>query len=108
MADMSEKIFSAISIILLLLGTILMLATGIGLTSSNDAIHAGAVCLVASVFVERILKKTKSILRRMLATRSKRTGAFSGGSKPLPKGVDKKQSHCAESPKLPLTGVLRS
>ena len=56
-AEMSKQTISAISIILLLLGSILLLATGSGLISSKYPIVAGLVCLIAFVFIEVISQK---------------------------------------------------
>ena len=47
-----------ISIILLLLGSVSILAMGFGLISSNYVLVAVLVCFIASVlFIERVLKK---------------------------------------------------
>jgi len=54
---MNGQTISAISIILILLGSILMLAAGLGFTSSNNAIFAGVVCFIVSTFIEGIFKK---------------------------------------------------
>ena len=54
---MHEQAISAIPIILMLLGSILMLAAGLGFISSNNAIFAGVVCFIVSAFIEGILKK---------------------------------------------------
>ena len=53
---MSEQAISAISIIPLVLGSILMLAAGFGFLS-NHVIFAGVVCFIVSVFINRISKK---------------------------------------------------
>jgi len=57
MAEMHEQAISAIPIILMLLGSILMLAAGLGFISSNNAIFAGVTCFIASAFIEGIFKK---------------------------------------------------
>lgn len=57
MAEMNGQTISAIPIILMLLGSILMLAAGFGFISSNNAIFAGVACFIVSVFIERIFKK---------------------------------------------------
>jgi hypothetical protein len=57
MAEMHEQMISAIPIILMLLGSILMLAAGFGFISSNNAIFAGVVCFIVSAFIEGIFKK---------------------------------------------------
>jgi uncharacterized membrane protein len=57
MAEMREQVISAIPIILLLLGSILMLAAGLGFISSNNAIFAGVVCFIVCAFIEGIFKK---------------------------------------------------
>jgi len=57
MAEMHEQAISAIPIILMLLGSILMLAAGLGFISSNNAIFAGVVCFIVSAFIEGILRK---------------------------------------------------
>ena len=54
---MHEQAISAIPIILMLLGSILILATGLGFISSNNAIFAGVACCIASAFIEGIFKK---------------------------------------------------
>jgi hypothetical protein len=41
----------------MLLGSILMLAAGLGFTSSNNAIFAGVACFIVSAFIEGIFKK---------------------------------------------------
>ena len=55
---MSKHTISAISIIPLLLGSILMLAIGFGLTSSKYPVFTGVVCFIVSAFIEGKLKKT--------------------------------------------------
>jgi uncharacterized membrane protein len=57
MAKMREQMISAIPIILLLLGSILMLAVGLGFISSNNAIFAGVACFIVCAFIEGIFKK---------------------------------------------------
>jgi hypothetical protein len=57
MAKMREQMISAIPIILLLLGSMLMLAAGLGFISSNNAIFAGVVCFIVCAFIEGIFKK---------------------------------------------------
>jgi uncharacterized membrane-anchored protein YitT (DUF2179 family) len=59
MAEINELRISAIPIILMLLGSILMLTAGLGFTSSNNAIFAGVACFIVSAFIERIFKKKK-------------------------------------------------
>ena len=54
---MNAQTISAIPIILVLLGSILMLAAGLGFISSNNAIVAGVVCFIVSAFIEKIFKK---------------------------------------------------
>ena len=56
---MNGQTISAIPIILMLLGSILMLAAGLGFISSNNAIFAGVACFIVSAFIERIFKKKK-------------------------------------------------
>jgi len=46
-----------VSTILLLLGSVLMLAKGFGLLLSKYAFFAGVGCVIISVFIEVILKK---------------------------------------------------
>ncbi|MCP4614181.1 MAG: hypothetical protein GY845_36310 [Planctomycetes bacterium] len=48
---------NAIQIILLLLGSILMLVTGLGFSSSKYAFFIGVVCLMVSVFTEGKIRK---------------------------------------------------
>ena len=57
MAEMNGQTTSAIQIILLLLGSILMLTAGLGFISSKYAIVAGVVCFIVSMFLEGIFKK---------------------------------------------------
>jgi len=57
MAKMREQMISAIPIILLLLGSMLMLAAGLGFISSNNAIFAGVLCFIVCAFIEGIFKK---------------------------------------------------
>ena len=57
MAEMSEQAISAISIIPLVLGSILMLAAGFGFIS-NYVIFAGVVCFIVSAVIGGISKKT--------------------------------------------------
>ena len=54
---MNGQTISAIPIILMLLGSILMLAAGLGFISSNNAIFAGVACFIVSAFIEGIFKK---------------------------------------------------
>ncbi len=54
---MSEQAISAISIIPLVLGSILMLVTGLGFISSKYAFFTGVVCLIVSVFTEERFRK---------------------------------------------------
>ncbi len=59
---MNGQTISAIPIILMLLGSILMLAAGLGFISSNNAIFAGVACFIVSAFIERIFKKKNDLL----------------------------------------------
>jgi hypothetical protein len=52
MTERNGQMTNAIQIILLLLGSILMLVTGLGFTSSKYAFFIGVVCLMVSVFIE--------------------------------------------------------
>ncbi|MCP4610347.1 MAG: hypothetical protein GY845_16675 [Planctomycetes bacterium] len=54
---MSKQTISAISIIPLLLGSILMLATGFGFISSKYSFVAGLACFVVFAFTESISGK---------------------------------------------------
>jgi hypothetical protein len=58
MDEMHQSMTGFISIILLLLGSILMLAIGLGLISSNYVLVAVLVCFISSVlFIDGVLKK---------------------------------------------------
>lgn len=59
-AKMSEQAIDAVSAVPLLLGSVLMLAAGFGVTSSNLVIPAGVVCFAAAVLIKRIFKKTRA------------------------------------------------
>ena len=61
---MSEQTTDALSIVALMLGSMLMLAAGFGVTSSNNVFLAGVVCFIVSVSITRILKKTRGPLRK--------------------------------------------
>ena len=57
MTERNGQMTNAIQIILLLLGSILMLVTGLGFTSSKYAFFTGVVCLMISVFTEERFRK---------------------------------------------------
>ena len=61
---MSKQTTDALSIVALMLGSMLMLAAGFGVTSSNNVLLAGVVCFIVSVSITRILKKTRGPLRK--------------------------------------------
>ncbi len=54
---MNEPTINAISIILLLLGSLFMLTTGFGLIPLKYAISTGVLCFIVSAFTGRIFKK---------------------------------------------------
>ena len=54
---MFQKTISFISIIILLIGSLLMLAGGLGFISSHIVIFAGVGCVIISAFIDIILKK---------------------------------------------------
>ncbi len=54
---MSKQTMSAISIIPLSFGTILMLAVGTGLISARYPLLAGLVCFMVFVFIEGLSRK---------------------------------------------------
>ncbi len=54
---MHQSTIGVTSIILLLLGSIFMLAAGFGLISFKYAIFAGIVCFMVFVFIEVISRK---------------------------------------------------
>lgn len=51
---------SIVSTILLVLGSMLMLLAGFGITSSKNVIPAGVACFIVLVLVVKIRKKTKA------------------------------------------------
>ena len=53
---MHQSKIGFISVILLLLGSVLMLARGFGLTLSKYAFFAGVGCVIISAFIDIILK----------------------------------------------------
>jgi hypothetical protein len=53
---MLQKMISFISIIVLLVGSLLLLAEGLGFVSSHNVIFAGVVCFIFSALIEVILK----------------------------------------------------
>jgi hypothetical protein len=57
MAEMSKQTLSAISIIPLLLGSILMLAAGSGLISTKYPFVAGLICFMVFGLIEVISRK---------------------------------------------------
>ena len=57
MTERNGQMTNAIQVILLLLGSILMLGTGLGFTSSKYAFFTGIVCLMVSVFTEGKFRK---------------------------------------------------
>jgi hypothetical protein len=57
MGEMNEPTINAISIILLLLGSLFMLTTGFGLIPLKYAISTGVLCFIVSAFTGRIFKK---------------------------------------------------
>jgi hypothetical protein len=57
MTERNGQMATAIQIMLLLLGSILMLVTGFGFTSSKYAFFTGVVCLMVSVFTEERFRK---------------------------------------------------
>jgi hypothetical protein len=58
---MSKQTMSAISIIPLSFGSILMLAAGTGLISTKYPLVAGLVCFVVFVFIEAVSRKKISL-----------------------------------------------
>ena len=57
MTERNGQMATAIQIMLLLLGSILMLVTGFGFTSSKYAFFTGVACLMVSVFTEERFRK---------------------------------------------------
>ena len=55
---LDKRMIKLISAILLLLGSMLMLATGIGIVSSKYLIAAGLGCYIVSVYLDGIFSKT--------------------------------------------------
>ena len=57
MTERNGQITNGIQIILLLLGSILMLVTGFGFSSSKYAFFTGVVCLMVSAFTDERFRK---------------------------------------------------
>ncbi len=85
MAERSKQTISAISIIPLVLGSILMLAAGFGLLSKN-AVFAGLVCFMVFAFIEGISRKKIGVKSDGNHTRTQNTNRRNYQRQGMPKG----------------------